>query len=255
MVDKDKLGVTQAGKLVKGNTLLIYAVAGAGKTTLLNTVIPEDLLVISIDSGQQVLNPKIDMFHLITEKTREPEEQISRFENFATYLLESKDILPWKVIALDNISELQDAFLEKFQKARGVKFPSKLEYRNTGIMMKRWLKAIRNLNYKGIDVIYIAWEDADKIEDKGGEIWTEKGPMIMGKTEIVVSGLVDFVLCLRVGKKGERYLQLDGDSVHLAKKREEWGAEYPSYIPCPKGDTRTLQDFLDKLRGGGKVEK
>ena len=231
----------------KGRTIIIYGEAGRGKTSLIDTL-KGNTLLINLDCGEQVLNGKhIDVFPLITSSHKDYETAIRKFEGFVKWLLEQSE-LPWKNIVVDNISELQDAYMEALQGSRGVKYPRQLDYRDTGIEMKRHLRDLRNLTYKGTNVIYIAWEDTNKIEDFGGEVQSEKQPMIMGKSCKTVMGLVDFCMALRVDKKGNRYLQLDGDHKYMCKKREEPGQEFPSYIACPKGAKDTLQSFFDMVQ-------
>lgn len=246
-MDKEKWGIQTVKKTKKGRTLMIYGEAGRGKTTLLNTL-DGNILLINLDCGEQVLKgDNIDVFNLVDSVTKKPENSIKKFESFITYLLGEKE-LPWDYIAFDNVSEFQDCYLESLQSARNVKYPRQLDYRDTGIEMRRWLRLIRNLTYKNVNVIYIAWEDTNKIEDFGGDVVSEKQPMIMGKSCKAVMGLVDFVAALRVDKKGNRFLQFDGDVKYMAKKREEPGKTYPSHIECPKGAVDTLQKLFDAIK-------
>lgn len=247
MIEREKWGIETVEAKKKGRTVLIYGEAGRGKTTLLNTL-KGRTLIISIDCGEQVLQgDNIDMFYLVDKDIKGPSESIKKFEAFATYLLEQKE-LPWDFIAFDNISEFQDCYLEALQANRGIKYPRQLEYRDVGIEMRRWLRQLRNLTYKGVNVIYIAWEEVSKITDTGGEVISDKQPMIMGKSCKTVMGLVDFVAAMRVDNKGNRYLQFDGDVKYMAKKREEPGMTYPSFLECPKAATDTLSNFF-KLIG------
>jgi phage nucleotide-binding protein len=248
-MDKSDFGIRSIDLMEqKGRTSIIYGMAGRGKTTLLNTL-KGNVLLINIDCGEQVLNPHsdqntFDICALISRNQTDPIGSIKKFEAFVDFLL-SQEKLEWDYIVVDNISEIQDTYIEAIGKARGKKYPERLIYRDTGIDMLRVLKKMRNLTYKGVDVIYIAWEATEKIEDFGGEVHSEKGPMIMGKTQSKISGLVDFVMALRVDKKGDRFLQLDADHKYSCKKRTEPGKTYPNVIECPKDATDTLQTFFD----------
>ena len=71
----------------------------------------------------------------------------------------------------------------------------------------------------------------------------------MGSTQLKIEGLSDFVMAMRVDKKGGRYLQLDADNKYAAKKRTEPGREYPSIIQCPLEDKNILQCFFDLIHG------
>lgn len=251
MIDEKLLGVRSVSNIKRGRVLLIYGEAGAGKTTLLDTL-NEPTLLINLDCGEQVLaGEHIRVFDLITPQGTDI-TKIKRFEGMAEILLKETE-LPYKYVVIDNVSELQDAYNECLQAQRGVKYPRQLDYRDTGIEIKRWLRRLRNLTYKGVNVIYIAWEDTAKIEDIGGTVQSEKLPMIMGKTCRQIMGLVDFVGVLRVSKKGDRFLQFDSDSKYLAKKREEPGLTYDllkegKYLMCPEGATDTLQKFFEMIQ-------
>jgi len=246
-MDLEQWGIKKVTSKNKGRTVMIYGEAGRGKTTLLNTL-DGKVLLINLDCGEQVLGgDNIDLFSLVDDKTKLPENSIKKFEAFITYLLNEPE-LPWDYIAFDNVSEFQDCYLEALQSMRKIKYPRQIEYRDVGIEMRRWLRLMRNLTYKGVNVIYIAWEDTNKIEDFGGEVISEKQPMIMGKSCKAVMGLVDFVAAMRVDKKGNRFLQFDGDVKYMAKKREEPGTNYPSVIDCPKNATDTLQKLFDIIK-------
>jgi len=248
---KERFGIRRIDLMPsKGRTVVIYGNAGVGKTSLLNTL-KGQILLINIDCGEQVLDAKnegneFDICALVSRNLKNPTDSITKLEAFVDYLL-AQETLPWDYIVVDNISEVQDVYLEHHNNRLGKPYPVQLTYRDTGIDMLRILKKMRNLTYKGVNVIYIAWEDTDKIEDFGGEVHSEKGPMIMGKTRKKVNGLVDFIMAMRVDKKGQRYLQLDADHKYDAKKREEPGKEYPSIIECPKGEADTLQKFFDLI--------
>jgi len=254
MIDKALMGIRKViGNIKKGYTNLIYGPAGIGKTTLLDTL-NDDTLIINLDCGERVLSGEhIEVFDLIKGdergKTRDI-NKIERFEKICNWLLD-QPTLPWKYIALDNVTELQDAYLECLQSQRGRKYPSQLEYRDTGIEVKRWLKRLRNLTYKGVNVIYIAWEDTAKVEDHGGSVMSEKLPMIMGKSCKHIMGLVDYVGAMRTSQKGTRFLQFDSDSKYYAKKREEPGKVYTfkegMYWLCPEGEKDTLQRFYKMI--------
>jgi phage nucleotide-binding protein len=229
-----------------GRTIMIYGDAGRGKTTLLNTI-KEPTLIISCDCGEQVLSgDNIDVFPLVDKNLMDSVSSIKKFESFMDYLLRT-EVIPWKYIALDNVSEIKDQYLYKLMMDRGVREPDASIYGDAGIHLTRQLRNIRNLNYKGVNVIYIAWENNEKVQDHDGVVISEKEPLLQGKTSKIIRGLVDFLMVLRVDNKGNRFLQLDGDTKYMAKKREEPGREYPNIIECPKGADDTLYKFFQMI--------
>jgi phage nucleotide-binding protein len=237
----------------KGRTVMIYGQAGRGKTSLINTL-KGNILLINIDCGEQVINSKnpnntIHVMNLISDDTPTATAAIKKFEAFADWLLK-KDELPWDYIVIDNISLIENSMLFAIVERRKdkIKSPDQNAYGEAGFAILDSLTALRNLTFKGVHLIYIAWEKTEKISDFGGEVHSEKGPMLVGQTQLKVSGLVDFVMAMRVDKKGERYLQLDADHKYSCKKRDEAGIVFPAVIECPKNSDDTLQRFFDLMK-------
>lgn len=234
----------------KGRTVMVYGKAGRGKTSLLNTL-KGKILLINIDCGEQVLDARneandFDICTLVSRKLQNPIESVRKLESFIDYLM-SQEELPWDYIVVDNISELEDIYADALRKKRNQVYSEDFLNIDVGVDILRILKKMRNLTYLSPDVLYLAWEKTVKITDSDGEVHSEKGPMIMGTTQLKIEGLVDFVLAMRVDKKGERYLQLDADHKYSCKKREEPGVSYPSIIQCPKEGITTLQDLFDLI--------
>ena len=236
----------------KGRTIILYGKAGIGKTTLLNTLFGK-ILLINIDCGEQVLDPKnnnneFSICTLVSRKLQNPIESVNKLEAFIDFLM-TQEVLEWDYIVVDNISELEDIYADALRKKRNQVYSEDFLNIDVGVDILRILKKMRNLTYLGPDVLYLAWEKTVKITDSDGEIHSEKGPMIMGSTQLKIEGLSDFVMAMRVDKKGGRYLQLDADNKYAAKKRTEPGREYPSIIQCPLEDKNILQCFFDLIHG------
>lgn len=240
----------------KGRTALIYSLAGRGKTTLINTL-KGKILLINIDCGEQVIdteNPdnEIYVMNLIGDDTPTSMAVIRKFEAFTDWLLK-QDTLPWDYIVLDNISLIENSMLFAIVERRNkenakIKSPDQGAYGEAGFALLDVLTSLRNLTFKGVHLIYIAWEKTEKITDFGGEVHSEKGPMLVGQSQLKICGLVDFVMALRVDKNGNRYLQLDADHKYAGKCRDEKGIVFPKVLECPKDSRDTLQTFFDLLK-------
>lgn len=236
----------------KGRTTMIYSKAGRGKTSLINTLSGK-ILLINIDCGEQVLdasNPanEIHICTLVSRKLQNPVESVRKLETFIDWLMTQEE-LTWDYIVVDNISELEDIYADALRKKRNQVYSEDFLNIDVGVDILRILKKMRNLTYLGPDVLYLAWEKTVKITDSDGEVHSEKGPMLMGASQLKIEGLVDFVMAMRVDKKGERYLQLDADHKYSAKKREEPNRSYPNTIECPKEGKDTLQVLFDLIHG------
>lgn len=250
-MDNNNWGIKRIDVLPpKGRTLLLYGQAGRGKTTLINTL-KGKILLVNIDCGEQVLNinnakNEIFVMNLVTNEIVTPHDVFKRFVDFSDYLVKQVS-LPWGYVIVDNISLIENSSLVSITNRRNIKSPDQNAYGEAGFAMLDVLSTLRNITFKGVNLIYIAWEKTEKISDFGGEVHSEKGPMLIGQTQLKANGLVDFLGALRVDKKGTRYLQFDSDSKYSAKKREEYGKTYPSIIECPKDSDSTLQDFFDLI--------
>jgi len=241
----------------KGRTVMIYGKAGRGKTTLLNTL-KGNILLINIDCGEQVLNGnnpdnEFSICTLVSRTLQNPVESIRKLESFIDHLMTMEE-LPWDYICIDNVSELEDTYADALRQKRNQVYSEAYLNIDVGTDILRILKKVRNLTYLGANVLYLAWEKNLKVTDSDGEVHSEKGPMLMGSVQSKIEGLVDFVLAMRVDKKGNRFLQLDADPKYTAKKREEPGREYPSIIDCNLANTTTLQDFFDMIHGRDSVQ-
>ena len=253
MTELSNFGVRQIDLMPeKGRTVLIYGKAGRGKTTLLNTL-KGRILLINIDCGEQVLDASnesntFDVCTLVSRKLQNPVDSVRKLEQFIDWLMTQEE-LQWEYIVVDNISELEDIYADALRKKRNQVYSEDFLNIDVGVDILRILKKMRNLTYLGPDVLYLAWEKTTKITDSDGEVHSEKGPMIMGQAQLKIEGLVDFIMAMRVDKKGERYLQLDADHKYSAKKREEPGRQYPSTILCPGDGLETLQIFFNHIHG------
>ena len=232
-----------------GKTIIIYGDAGVGKTTLLNTL-SDNTLVIMIESGEQVLKERKELTkYAIQEPGMTAREAIQRFEAIINAVISQKGA-GYKYIALDNISYLETMDRNAVMEKQHISCPNSDTYNSSGANLARYLinnSGLRQLNEHGVNLIYIAWSKAEKIKDSEGEVINKMWPMLADGLTKQVCGIVDFVMPLRIGKKGERYLQLDADLTYTAKKREEFGKEYPDVIACPKNSLDTLDLFFKMI--------
>src|SRR3990167_3927158 len=115
-IDKAKWGIRTIDLMPqKGRTSLIYGNAGVGKTSLINTL-KGNILLINIDCGEQVLDGNtgynvIDVCPLVSRKLTNPKDSVAKFDELVEFL-SHLETLPWDYIIIDNISEIQDTFLE-----------------------------------------------------------------------------------------------------------------------------------------------
>lgn len=215
----------------KGISFVVHGDPGVGKTSLIKTLLgwdgkaftkepyykPEEILLCSVDAGEYVLRDSHIPTFLIEEN------KVSDFREFVKWLHEGKH--SFKFVFVDNMTELEKFFLigltQIARKGRGSNMPPDIkDWGDSAFWMRKYMRDIRNLTYKGMNVIFIFWSMVYKISDVEGEVTSMVVPMCMAKTTMEFCGLVDFVAYMGIEKEGKRYLQFESDKLYKAKKRD-----------------------------------
>jgi len=225
----------------KGISMIVHGDPGVGKTSLIKTLPIEECLLASVDAGEYVLGD----VHCPVWPIREGSE--GEFRDMVRQLHEGQHKI--KYLFVDNMTELEKFFLLGLtkigRKGRAADSPPDIkDWGDASFWMRKYVRDIRDLTYKGINVVFIFWSMAHKVSDAGGELHSLYVPMCMTKTTMEFCGLVDFVAYMGIASNGSRFLQFESDKMIRAKKRDLPGRELEKF------EQPDLAAIFKKIKGG-----
>lgn len=251
----------------KGDSMIIYGDPGVGKTSLIKTLLgykvvdvpgetqgsvrhewklvnepyckPEEIFVIDVEAGELVL--QVDGRRLVT--TFRVEEGLGSTSEYLAplvqYLMEGDH--PIKFVFMDNMTELERFYLIAITKSKELRVPRQYEWMDTSYYMRRDIRNLRNLTYKGINVIFNFWSMIVPIEDKEGQKTCYESPMVMRSTTMEYVGLVDHTAYMNISKTGQRFLQFESNDRIKCKTRSEKIEQF---------EQADLANIFRKIKGG-----
>ena len=201
-----------------GVSMIVFGSPGVGKTALIKTLLgwtgetgkfdrepyckPEEIFVLDVEGGHSVLTRDNKLCCTVYPA----DETLEEFKKMIVYLLEEKH--PFKYIFLDNVSELEKYFVFALTQKRGKDIPAWKEWGDASVYVRKYLRQLRDLTHKGINVIFNFWDMTDKVKDAQGEIESVICPMCMSKTWKEYAGLVEHSAYMGISpKSGKRFLQ------------------------------------------------
>lgn len=203
-----------------GKTILVYGESGAGKSTLLGTL-PGRTLVLDVEGGLTVLRKAERV-----DRIRIPESLENLKEVFAGITGGAADpaAFPWANICLDSASELEKFMLIRLAAvSKNDGMPSLHDYGVTSFRMRDYMRQLRDLRERGLNVIVTCLEMPLELEQSDNSIRTRLYPMLARKLAPEICGLFDIVARLEISQKpgaeGRRFLRMDGNEQIVAKNR------------------------------------
>ena len=226
----------------RGISFIVYGNPGAGKTTLLTTLPPEETLIINTEAG---LGPLLGKGHFVFNLNEFVEDgEIERVVD-ELYMKLRTEPHPFKYIAIDNLTELENQLLLCLTRRRGKESPSIKEYGDVAFKMKEWVHLFRDLEHQGITVVLNAWEFPIELKNFNGEVLTQIFPKVSKSYAPNICGLVDVVGHMEVHEKsGKHWLRLRQNDQYLCKSQFKGvgGANDPS------GEVADLMEVIRKIR-------
>ena len=209
------LCITKTSDITKvGKTMLVYGESGTGKSTLLGTL-PGRTLVLDVEGGLTVLRDK-DVDRVAIPETLDNLKDV--FDALVT-----SDI-DYDNICLDSGTELEKFMLIRLAaNSKNDGMPSLHDYGVVSFKMRDYMRKLRDLRERGVNVIVTCLEMPLELEQDDNTIRTRLYPMLARKLAPEVCGLFDIVARLEIsqkpGKEGTRYLRMDGTEKIIAKNR------------------------------------
>lgn len=222
----------------RGVSIIVYADPGAGKTTLASTLPEEKTLFISTEAGiGPLLGTKHHVLDLFVERQKQDFNLFQYLDELYVYLINQNH--NYKYVVLDNVSELEQWVIQFITNSRGKKFCEIKEYGDSAYKMRAYLPQFRDLIFKGITVIFNAWEIPYEIKNADGVVLTKTYPKISKKVAIDFCGVVDVVGHLEFNQKTEqRWLRIVPSDQYIAK------CQFKGLDAIEKPN---LKDILNKL--------
>ena len=207
-----------------GITALIYGPGGVGKTHFLSHL-PGTTLLLDIDGGSRVLED-LPAFERISVETIP--RSLESIPEITAYL--DSEAFAFDNIALDSATELYMAWLIKFGEAgknNGV--PSQGDYQTAQFKMRGFMRTLRDMRSRNINVVVTAGEMREVIEQCEGLAKSEVMPSMSRRIAPEICGLFDIVAHMEKSQKpatmGKRFFRMTPNGDMQAKDRI-WNRPY-----------------------------
>jgi len=236
-------------------TALFVGRSGTGKTTLASTF-PKPLLHIDVrDEGYDSIADLGDEVKTITVTEWEEIEQLYWYLRSGEH--------PFKSVAIDPVSQLQDLGLSHVLKMSGKgsgDFISRGVYGDVSKMMKTWL-----LNYRDLPLnVAFTAQDRVSVEDEDDEdeqLSPEVGPSVMPSVAKALNGMVKVIGYTfikevakkqegKISKEPEFWLRVGPHAIYVTKIRNPRDTKPPEAIPNP-----TYDKIVSVMKGDYVEEK
>jgi phage nucleotide-binding protein len=193
-----------------GVSCLIYSEPGMGKTSLLGTL-PGKTLILDMDHGTSVLKgckADIEIYHV--------KPDLSDLKELFDELRTDKK---YNNVCLDTGTELEKAMLVQYgANGKNDGAPELRHYNSTQFKLRDYIRTLRDMTQRGINVFITAWEMPLEITQLDGVIQTKAYPMFSTKLSPEICGLFNIVGRIEQGKE-ERFIRLAQNSICIAKDR------------------------------------
>lgn len=235
---------TASAQLQRYYTFALYADSGVGKTSLAATA-PKPLF---LDSNQGLLSieGKPGLEHVrgvpITS-IAEFEEAYDNLTGTGSKNWENK----FETVVFDHYDDIQAIVLDELNKEKVDKDPRRIrdlaDQQEWGIMGNRLKRFLRQYKALPMHKILIFGVGQDKVT---GQLT----PALQGQLRQSIGYFCDFIIYMRIGKGGKRYLHFKPRQEFIAKARPWWWTE-DRVVVDPK-DTQYLTRLFERIAAAGQ---
>lgn len=214
--------MTSPAALVKWMNFLVFGDPGVGKTRLVSTAQDHEemtpMLLVDIEGGTTTIKKRHDIDVTVVRS-------MADLIKLQSELYKEGDNLPYKSIALDNMSELQNLDVKEIMRQAYQRNPDKVdidvpgqrEWGKTREHMRAITRSFRDLPCHVIMTAHVVTEKTEGQPDR-------YFPGFGGRAKTEVPGFMDIVGYMTVDKKGKestRRVQFAGTRAVLAKDRTD----------------------------------
>ena len=242
-----KFKIRRASDMQWGVCMALYGAAGSGKSSLAASAADSEdgspLVFLDAEGGSRAIAHRDDIEVIDVDSWKEIE--------LFTRTAKSYSGFPWKTVVFDNMSEYL-SMLNSLITGDG-EAPSQPEWGKITLEFLSFIRTWRDLSKRGINVIFIAWEDEEK--DDIGRV--KHNLNFTPKIRKEFPGMIDIIGYLAVVDKSathERLLDFSPSSRTAAKfRRSQTEAALAIPFKIQYGiDKMPMSDILKVLKGGGK---
>lgn len=247
-------------------TAMIYGNSGVGKTRFLATATDDPrtspTVWIDLEGGTKSIRSKVRVLNGIAElgdpvpglidvirvKTWTDVQNVYNWLFQARY--EKKRVV-YKALVIDSLTEINNLALDFSWKGGGVgentmltsDVPQQRDYLKTNTLMKKMLRALRDMEDIHIFMSALPQNKAENPKDENSPVWTK--PNLVGKLADEAVAIVDYAGYLRAKLDGSREMIFQPEGRIIAKERSE-DTSHIKTIKAPNRDSFiTISAFMD----------
>jgi len=250
-----KNGADMASMMKTGVTGIFYGDTGVGKTHAVRFLPDKETLYVGLEGGDSPLEGKdIPIFNLELENDG---QGLAAFSQIMRAIRDGEtianvDTSQLKFLVIDHISEMERFFQFGLMRNRKKRFLELKEYGDTSQKMREYLRMMRDLRSKGINVVFFAHEMWVDMKEDGVPV-TKVVPKVGKSIVQEVMGMVDIVGRMEIateedsnGAREVRRIRIKKASDVAAKCR--WTEMYRQHGDYASQDLGELYREVYKIR-------
>ena len=242
--------LSDAMKVKKPVTALLYCAPGVGKSTALGIIAEQSKgRTLVLDTDRTFINAmaKMEVVRDLSKIDVVEVDNINTFDSWTNLLVELDEMyksnkLDYENICVDNISELERCILSDLgAKGKNKGVPAQGDYQ---YMQFKLVNSLRFMKNWGKNIYWTAWETTEQFQNPDGSSYSRQFPKINAKIVDNICGLCDIVAKIAVAKDGRRGFILEATQNVYAKNQVDSrkGCPVDSFISGEEYERKPEQD-------------